>query len=84
MQQTHRRTPMQKRDPNKVAMQLYWNHTSTQALPYQSPASPQNTPPQEHLHRAASVFSYIKLIIWIIQQILSYAHNFYKFYMDSF
>ena len=59
-------------------------HTSTWALSRQSSASPQNTPLQEHLYRAASVYSYFKLIIWIIQQNLSYARNFYKFYMDSF
>ena len=57
--------------------------TSTGMLPRQSPSSPQNTPSQEHLHRAASVFSYLKLIIQINQQ-KSYARNFYKFYMDSF
>ena len=45
---------------------------------------PKNTPLQEHLCRAASVLSCLKLIIRIIQQILSYARNFYKFYMDSF
>ena len=28
MQQIYRRTPMAKRDFNKVALQLYWNHTS--------------------------------------------------------
>ena len=33
---------------------------------------------------ATSVFSYLKLIIRIIQQILTFARNFYKFYMDSF
>ena len=38
-------------------------------------------PLQEHLCRAASVFSYLKLIIQIIQ---SYATNFDKFYMDIF
>ena len=52
-------------------------------LPCQSPSSLQNTPSEEHLNRAASVF-YLKLIIQINQQNLSYARNFYKFYMDSF
>ena len=59
-------------------------HTSTRALSRQSSASPQNTPLQEHLYRTASVFSYFKLIIWIIQQNISYARYFYKFYLDNF
>ena len=83
MRQTHRRTPMRKRDPNRIAMRLYWSHTPTGMLPCQSPSSPQNTPSEEHFNRAASVF-YLKLIIQINQQNLSYARNFYKFYMDSF
>ena len=62
-------------------MQLYWSHTHTRVLPC---IPPQNTPLQEHLCRDASVFSYLKLIIQIIQQIISYARNFNKFYMDSF
>ena len=83
-QQTHRRTTTWKCDPNRVAMQLFWNHTSTRALPCESAASPQNTPLLEHLCQAACVFSYLKLIIRIIQQILSYARNFYKLYKVSF
>ena len=45
---------------------------------------PQNTQIQEHLCRAASLFSYLKVIIPIIWEIISYARNFYKFCMDSF
>ena len=75
---------MWKCDPNRVAMQLYGNHASTRALPRQSPASPKNTPLQEQFCKTTSVFSYLKLIIRIIKQILNYARNFYKFYMDIF
>ena len=33
MQQIYKRTPMRKCDFSKVAMQLYWNHTSTWCSP---------------------------------------------------
>ena len=34
IQQIYRRTPMLKRDFNKAALQLYWNHTSAWVLSY--------------------------------------------------
>ena len=43
-----------------------------------------DAPLQEHLFRTTSVFSYLKLIIRIIQQILNFARVLHKFYMDSF
>ena len=52
-----------------------------------SPANPPHLPKTPH-HKNTSagmpLFAYPKLIIRIIQQILSYAGNFCKFDMDSF
>ena len=45
--QTHRRTPTLKCDPNKAAMQLYWSHTPTRALPHKSTAQIPKTPCQK-------------------------------------
>ena len=49
------RTPMSKCDFNKMARQLYWNHTSAWVLPCKFTACFQNTFLKEHLWRAASV-----------------------------
>ena len=43
MQQTYRRTPMPKCDFNKVANQLYWNHTSVWVFSCKFAAYFQNT-----------------------------------------
>ena len=43
MQQICRRTPMLKCDFNKVALQLYWNHTSARVFSYKFAAYFQNT-----------------------------------------
>ena len=48
MQQIYRRTPMPKCDLNKVALQLYWNHTSAWVLACKFAFS------WEHLWRATS------------------------------
>ena len=63
---------------NSIGITLSHEHST--ACPSHSP----KTPITKHLRRAACVFSYLKLIIQIIQQILSDPRNFYKFYMDSF
>ena len=47
--------PMAKRDFNKVALQLYFNHTWSWVISYQFAAYFQNTFSKEHLWRAASV-----------------------------
>ena len=53
MLQNYRRTPMPKCDFNKVAKQLYWNHTSAWVFSCKFAAYFQNTFSQEHLWRAA-------------------------------
>ena len=59
MQQIHRRAPMPKYDFNKVALQLFWNHTSTWVLSYKFGTYFQNTFFKENLWVAASAcFSY--------------------------
>ena len=55
MQQIYRRTPMPKCDFNKVALQLYWNHTSAWVFSCKFAAYFQNTFFQQHLVVAASV-----------------------------
>ena len=54
MQQMYRRTPMPKCDFNKVAKQLYWNHTSAWVLSCKFAAYFQNTLSEEHLWKATS------------------------------
>ena len=54
MKQIYRKTPMPKWDFNKVAMQHYWNHTSTWVFSCKSAAYFQNTFFEEQLWRAAS------------------------------
>ena len=56
MQQTYRRTPMPNCDFNRVALQLYWNHTSVWVFSCKFAAYFQNIFPYEHLCRATSVF----------------------------
>ena len=53
MQQIYRRTSMLKCDLNKVALQLYRNHTLAQLFSCKFAAYFQNTFSQEHLQRAA-------------------------------
>ena len=55
MQQIYRRTPMPKCDFNKVALQLYWNHTSAWAFSCKFTAYFQNIFSEEHLWRTCSV-----------------------------
>ena len=54
MQQIHRRTPMPKCGFNKVALQLYGNHTSVWVFPCKFAPYFQKTFSKEHLSRAAS------------------------------
>ena len=56
MQQIYRRAPMPKCDFNKVAKQLYWNHTSAWVFSCKFAAYLQNIFSKEHLWMAASVF----------------------------
>ena len=56
MQQIYRRKPMPKCDFNKVAKQLYWNHTSAWVFSCNFAAYFQNSFFKEHLWVAASVF----------------------------
>ena len=53
MQQIYRRKPAPKCDFNKVALQLYWNHTSTWVFSCKFAAYFRNTFSQEHLWVAA-------------------------------
>ena len=55
MQQICRRTPMSKCDFNKVAKQLYWNHTSAWVFSCKFAAYLQSTFSKEHLWVVASV-----------------------------
>ena len=64
MQQIYRRTPMPKCDCNKVALQLYWNHTSAWVLPFKFAPFFQNTFSWEHLWVAASVLKGFCLIFY--------------------
>ena len=54
MHQIYRRTPMPKSDFNKVALQLYENHTSTWVFSCKFVACFQNTFSQEHFWKTAS------------------------------
>ena len=49
IQQIYQRTPMAKSDSNKVAKQLYWNHTLTWVYSCKSAAYFQKSFHQEHL-----------------------------------
>ena len=55
MQQTYKRTPMPKGDFNKVAKQLYLNHTLAWMLSCKFAIYFQNTFYKEHLWAAASL-----------------------------
>ena len=58
MQQIYKRTPIPNCDFNKVAKQLYWNHTSKSVFSYKFNAYSQKTISEERLRRAASeIFS---------------------------
>ena len=57
IQQIYRRTPMPKYDFNKVALQLYWNHTSVWVFSCKCAAYFLNTFYQEHLWKAASGYT---------------------------
>ena len=61
MQPIYRRTHMPKCDINKVAKQLYWNHTSAWVFSCKFDSYFQNTFSQEHLWVAAS--DNVKLIL---------------------
>ena len=43
MQQIYRRTPIPKSDFNKIALQIYWNHTWARVFPCKFAAYIQNT-----------------------------------------
>ena len=55
---TTREHPYGRVIPAESHMQLYWNHTPTPALPRKLAAHSQNTLPEEHRRRAASVLIY--------------------------
>ena len=55
MQQIYRRTPMLKYDFNKLAKQLYWNHTSAWVLSCKFAIYFQNIFLWEHVWKAASI-----------------------------
>ena len=55
MQQSYRRTPMPKCNFNKVAKQLYWNHTSAWVFSCNFATYFQNTFPWEHFWVTASL-----------------------------
>ena len=63
MQQFYKRTPMQKYDFNKVALQLYWNRTSAWLLSCKFAAFFQNTFSYKHVLVAASVSSVKSLVV---------------------
>ena len=54
MQQVYRKTHMPRCDLNKVAKQLYWNHTSAWVFSCKFAAHFQNIFSKEHIWRAAS------------------------------
>ena len=60
-ERTHRRTNAKKRNPNKAALQLYWNHTHAQMGPRESTSYPQNTSPQENT--SAKLLVYVKIVL---------------------
>ena len=65
MQQIYRRAPMWKCDFNRVALQLYWNHTSVSVFSCKFAAYFQSTFSEEHLWRAASQDSHKTVIVWL-------------------
>ena len=56
MQQFYKRTPMPKCDFNKIALQLYWNRTSSYVFCCKFAACFQDTFSEEHFWMAASNF----------------------------
>ena len=65
MQQIYRRSPMPEYNFNKVAKQLYWNHTSAWVFSCKFAAYFQNTFSQEHLWTADStICSKIKRVTY--------------------
>ena len=76
MQQIDRRTPLRKCNFNKVAMQLYWNHTSARVFSCKFAAYFQNTFSEEHLWAAAfeltaafelKIFKfYARNVVWFV------------------
>ena len=71
VQQIYRKTTMSKSDFNKVAKQLYWNHTPSWVFSCKSAVYFQNIFLQEHLWRAASEFNsmtktYKEVYTWFI------------------
>ena len=79
VQQIYRKTTMSKCDFNKVALQLYWNHTSSWVFSCKSAVYFQNIFLQEHLWRAASEFNsmtktYKEVYTWFILVHLEFYH----------
>ena len=72
------RTPTQKRDLNKAALQLYKNHTLAQIHSRKSAAHPQNTPLREntseglplHVKIILKVLNYKKLLFKLLKEII--------------
>ena len=65
LQQIYRRTPVLKCDLNKVALQLYWNHTSSWVFSCKFAVYFQNTFHEEHLWMAASSFHNKCFHMWL-------------------
>ena len=62
MQQIYRRTPMPKYDFDKVALQVYWNHTLAQVFSCKFSAYFKDTFSKEHLWAAAPHATWIIFI----------------------
>ena len=58
---THGRRNAQKRDPNKAALQLYWNHTHARMHLRESTSHLQNTTPQQNT--SGRLLLYIKIVL---------------------
>ena len=69
LQQIHWRTPMPKCDFNKVAKQLYWNHTLACVFSCKFAAYFKNTFSKEHLLGAASIISDDNFLVPVFQAI---------------
>ena len=94
MQQIYRRTPMPKCDFSKVALQLYWNHTSTWVFSCKFAAYFLNTFAREHLWGAASedclskmvlsLFCYFGLNFEVYCWKFGFKERFFQFFRTNF
>ena len=67
---------MQKRDPRKIPLQLYWNQTDAQTHPQEITAHPQNISPQENTSGRLLLYvkGVLKYIIEELQKVIIYIH----------